>query len=75
LASKLGAVAFGISGATKEGAMLKTVTKLEAAKRQLDTAICLHLNENDICAVQTLAWAALTLLRDLSESKPKVETG
>ena len=46
--------------------MPKTMTKLEAARRQLDCAIRLYLNEEDLAAVHTLTWAALTILRDLT---------
>ena len=45
--------------------MSKTITKLEAAQRQLDCAIRRWLDEDDLCSVQTLAWAAFTILRDL----------
>jgi hypothetical protein len=45
---------------------MKTISKLEAARRQLNCAIRLYLNEDDLASVQTLAWAGLTILRDLT---------
>ena len=38
------------------------ITKLEAARRQLDCAIRLYVHEDDLLAVQTLAWAAFNVL-------------
>jgi hypothetical protein len=48
---------------------VKTITKLEAARRQLDCAIRLYLAQDDLAAVQTLAWAALSVLRDLARAR------
>ncbi|CEJ88138.1 hypothetical protein HYPGJ_31620 [Hyphomicrobium sp. GJ21] len=36
---------------------------------QLNCAIRLWLNEDDLCSVQTLAWSARTVLRDLLKAK------
>lgn len=38
------------------------ISKIEAAQRQLDTAIELYLNEHDLLSVHTLAWAAFSIL-------------
>jgi hypothetical protein len=38
------------------------VSKIEAAQRQLDTAIELYLHEFDLLSVHTLAWAAFSIL-------------
>jgi hypothetical protein len=38
------------------------ISKIEAAKRQLDTAIELYLHEFDLLSVHTLAWAAFSIL-------------
>lgn len=52
------------------------ITKIDAARRQLDVAIKLWLDEGDLAAVQTLAWAGLTVLRDLARAAdPPVNTG
>ena len=45
-----------------------TIRKIDAARRQLDVAIRLWLDEGDLAAVQTLAWAGLTVLRDLAKA-------
>jgi hypothetical protein len=46
-----------------------TVTKLEAARRQIDEAIRLLFEGRDSVAVHTLAIAALHVLKDLSERR------
>ena len=48
------------------------ISKIDAAKRQLDVAIRLFLNNGDIVAIHTLTAAAYNILRDLSnlQSKP-----
>ena len=49
------------------------LTKMEAAQRQLDTALELYFSSGDLVAVWTLGAAAYNLLRDLgrtSNSKP-----
>jgi hypothetical protein len=38
------------------------LSKVEAAQRQLDTAIELYLHEYDLLSVHTLAWAAFSIL-------------
>ncbi len=38
------------------------ISKIEAAQRQLDTAIELYLHEYDLLSVHTLAWAAFSIL-------------
>jgi len=42
------------------------ISKLDAAKRQLETAIRLYFNEADPVSIHTLAGAAHTILRDLN---------
>lgn len=46
----------------------KPVTKLEAAKRQLDTAIKLYFDNEDSLSVHTLAYASFKILFDLYPS-------
>jgi hypothetical protein len=38
------------------------ISKIDAAQRQLDTAIQLYLHEFDLLSVHTLAWAAFSIL-------------
>lgn len=45
------------------------ISKLEAARRQLDCAIRLRLANEDSVAVHTLAYAAFVILRDLVRKK------
>lgn len=45
---------------------LLSVTKLDAARRQLDAALLLYFNDGDPVAVHSLAGATHDLLRDLS---------
>ena len=53
-------------GALAQLAMTEgSITKLEAARRQLDCALRLRLEGGDSLAVHTLAFAAYCLLRDL----------
>lgn len=53
---------------------MQRLTKIDAARRQLDAAIRLWLGEDDLAAVHTLAYAATTILRDLGRhAKPPVE--
>jgi hypothetical protein len=54
----------------REGAV-KQIRRL----RQLDCAIRLWLNEDDIASAQTLAWAALTVVRDLYKAARKSWVG
>jgi hypothetical protein len=42
------------------------VTKLDAARRQLETAIRLYFHEGDAVSIHTLTTAAYNILRDLS---------
>ena len=42
-----------------------SITKLDAARRQLNSAIRLRLNDGDSLAVHTLSYAAYGILRDL----------
>jgi hypothetical protein len=44
------------------------ISKLEAAQRQLDTAIELYLYEQDLLPVHTLAWAAFSILVSYDEA-------
>lgn len=44
------------------------ITKLEAARRQLDAAIGLYFNDGDAIAIHTLVGAAHILLTDLSKA-------
>lgn len=46
-----------------------TITKLDAASRQIETAIELFFNEKDIVSIHTLAGAAHTILYDISDAK------
>ena len=49
--------------------MTVTVTKLEAASRQLDTAIHLFFSDGDAVATHTLAVAAANVFADLAEHR------
>jgi hypothetical protein len=42
--------------------VVATISKIEAAQRQLDTAIELYLHEFDLLSIHTLAWAAFSIL-------------
>jgi hypothetical protein len=44
------------------------VNKLDAARRQIDTAICMLFAEDDPVAVHTLVCAGWQVLRDLCEN-------
>jgi hypothetical protein len=50
------------------------ISKLEAARRQLDTAIRLYFSHADPVSIHTLAAAALDLLKNLDEQGPKTGT-
>lgn len=54
---------------------MQTISKLDAARRQLNTAIRLWLQEDDLASVQTLGWAALTILRDLTKAAGRPTPG
>lgn len=43
------------------------VTKLDAARRQLETAICLLFEQADAVSIHTLAHAAFGILKDVAE--------
>ena len=45
--------------------MIEKIDKIEAARRQLDTAIDLYFNEGDSLSCFTLSYASLKLLFDL----------
>ena len=45
------------------------VSKLEAGKRQLETAIILYFNYGDTVSIHTLSAAAYGVLRDLNEKR------
>lgn len=45
------------------------LTKLEAARRQLETAIRLYFAEGDEVSIHTLAAAAYSLIRDINEHR------
>lgn len=53
---------------TKTNTPLK-VSKLEAARRQLESAIAFYFNEGDPVSTHTLATAALEILRDLNKHR------
>lgn len=48
---------------------IETITKLDAARRQLDSAITLYFRESDPVAVHTLACAAHQVIHDMNKSK------
>lgn len=50
------------------------ISKLDAAKRQLDMAIRLFLNQEDPISIHTLSAASHTILRDLSKQQQKEST-
>jgi hypothetical protein len=50
------------------------ISKLDAARRQLDTAIRLYFTEADPVSVRTLAAAAFEIPKDLDEYGPKTGT-
>jgi len=50
------------------------ISKLEAARRQLDTAIRLYFSDADLVSIHTLAAAAFDILKDLDEHGPKTGT-
>jgi hypothetical protein len=45
------------------------VSKLDAARRQIEVAITLYFNDDDPVAIHTLTGAAYNLLRDVNKSK------
>lgn len=47
---------------------MRRISKLEAAQRQIDAAIRMLLNEDDILAVHTLAWAAYCIVTDVAKA-------
>jgi hypothetical protein len=47
---------------------MAAISKIEAARRQLDTAIELYLHEYDMLSVHTLAWAAFSILVNYDEA-------
>jgi hypothetical protein len=49
------------------------ISKLDAARRQLDTAIRLYFMEGDPVSVHTLAAAAFEILKDLVRSGQGLE--
>lgn len=49
-------------------------SKIDAAKRQLDTAITLLFNEGDALSIHTLAFAVFGLLTDISKKSGKTDT-
>ena len=50
------------------------ISKLDAARRQLDTAIRLYFMGRDPVSIHTLAAAAFEILKDLDEHGPKTGT-
>jgi hypothetical protein len=48
-----------------------TLTKMDAARRQLRTAITLWFNEQDPVSVHTLAFAAYTVIHDVSRNRDR----
>ena len=51
-----------------DSVMTTQVSKIEAALRQLDTAIELYLHECDLLSVHSLAWAAFSILVSYGEA-------
>jgi hypothetical protein len=51
----------------------QTVTKLDAARRQLDSAISLYFQESDPVAIHTLACAAHQIIHDINKNKEKTD--
>lgn len=47
---------------------MEAITKLEAARRQLDQAIKLFFDEGDALSIHTLAFAAQGILRDIGKN-------
>src|SRR5688572_29928973 len=45
-----------------------TISKTDAAKRQLETAVRLFIHDRDPCSIHTLAAAAYNIVRDLRQS-------
>lgn len=45
------------------------VQKLDAARRQLETAVCLHFSDGDPVSIHTLAWAAYTVVYDVNKKR------
>lgn len=58
-------------GATGLAQSKPVLSKLDVAKRQLDTAIWLWFNEGDIVSINTLAGAAFGVLDDLTHNRWK----
>ena len=50
--------------------MKLTITKLDAARRQLCTAVSLYFGGGDILSIHTLAFAAYGITRDLCDKIP-----
>ncbi len=48
---------------------IQTISKIEAARRQLDSAISLYFRESDPVAVHTLACAAHQIIHDINQHK------
>lgn len=48
---------------------IETISKLDAARRQLDSAISLYFQESDPVVVHTLACAAHQIIHDINKSK------
>jgi hypothetical protein len=46
-----------------------TITKLDAAKRQLETAIRLYFRDEDPVSIHTLSGAAYNIIRDVSKKR------
>ena len=50
-----------------------TVTKLDAARRQLRTAIRLWFNDGDLVAIHTLAFAAYEIIHVVSKKRNRIK--
>jgi hypothetical protein len=50
------------------------ISKLDAARRQIDTAVRLYFDRGDPVSIHTLAAAAFEILKDLDKQAPKTGT-
>jgi hypothetical protein len=51
-----------------------TISKLDAAERQINTAVRLYFNDGDPVSIHTLSAAAFEILKDLDKKGPKTGT-
>ena len=61
----------------KDGQMVKaspiTISKLDAARRQLETAVTLYFHEGDPVSIHALTRAAYQVLYDINDGQPMIE--